>query len=190
MEAFDIYTMATQASKKEIYHAAVAFHEQLVKHFGGDEKIKEIRYSYFKNDIITYDRAKYLLKVAVMTHDNALLNKGQYGKYHTCNSRPFSSKFEEKHYSNIDQNITAILDRDTLFSYKPLDREERALSGRQRWTAPFDTKEDTKLFSAYIAAQNSQISTLCAGKQIRVNSNSEVLDVLNTYLVRYSFCNK
>ena len=163
--------MASQASKKEKYHAAVAFHQQLVKQFGGDVKINEIRYSYFENDRFTYDQAKYLLKVAVMTHDNALLNKGQYGKYHTCNSRPFSSKFKETQYSDIDQNITAILDRDTLFSYKPLDREERALSGRQKWTAPFDTKEDTKLFSAYIAAQNSQISTLCTGKQIRVGSD-------------------
>ena len=163
--------MASQASKKEKYHAAVAFHQQLVKQFGGDVKINEIRYSYFENDRITYDQAKYLLKVAVMTHDNALLNKGQYGKYHTCNSRPFSSKFKETQYSDIDQNIPAILDRDTLFSYKPLDREERALSGRQKWTAPFDTKEDTKLFSAYIAAQNSQISTLCTGKQIRVGSD-------------------
>ena len=171
LEAFDIYTMATQASKKEKYHAAVAFHEQLVKQFGGDVKTNEIRYSYFENDRITYDRAKYLLKVAIMTHDNALLNKGQYGKYHSCNSRPFSSKFGETHYSDIVQNITAILDRDTLFSYKPLDREERALSGRQRWTAPFDTKEDTKLFSAYIAAHNSQISSLCTGKQIRVGSD-------------------
>ena len=32
-EAFDIYTMASQAGKNGRYHAAVAFHEILVKQF-------------------------------------------------------------------------------------------------------------------------------------------------------------
>ena len=83
--------------------------------------------------------------------------------------------------------MTAILDRDTLFSYKPADRLERAFSGRQRWTEPYDPKKDPKHFSIYFTAQNTQIETLCTGKQIRVSSYKEVFD--GTYYCIFLFCN-
>ena len=174
LEAFDIYTMATEAGKKGRYHGAVEFHELLVKQFERNEKIREIRFKYFDDYTITYDRAKYLLKEAIIAHDNVLLNRGMTSKYHSCNPRPYDAKFEEKHFNEIPRNITSILDRDTLFSYKPADREERAIAGRQRWVERYDPKKDTEHFSVYFAAQNSQIDTLCTGKQIRVSSYTEL----------------
>mgnify|MGYP001394577119 CR=1 FL=1 len=171
-EAFDIYTMATEAGKKGRYHGAVEFHELLVKQFERNEEIREIRFKYFDDYTITYDRAKYLLKEAIIAHDNVLLNRGMTSKYHSCNSRPYSAKFEEKHFTEIPRNITSILDRGTLFSYKPAERNKRAIAGRQRWTEPYDPNKDTAFFSVYHAAQNSQIDTLCTGKQIRVISYS------------------
>ena len=66
-EAFDIYTMATEAGKKGRYHGAVEFHELLVKHFDKNMKMREIRFNYFEDYTITYDRAKYLLKEAIIT---------------------------------------------------------------------------------------------------------------------------
>ena len=174
--------MASQASKNGRYHAAVAFHEILVKEFEKNMTIKEMRYNHFDDNKITYLRAKYLLIVAKSAHDHALLDKGQYGKHHTCNSRPLTAKFQEKHFVQILQNVTnvlkqnftPILDRDTLFSYQPADRKERSLSGRRRWTEPYDATEVPKLFDVYIAAQNDQIDKLCTGKQIRVNSYPKV----------------
>ena len=166
--------MATEAGKKKRYHGAVEFHKLLVKQFEKTMKKREIRFKYFEDYTITYDRAKYLLKEAIIAHDNVLLNKGMASKYHSCNSRPYCAKFEEKHFTQIPRNITSILDRETLFSYKPAERHKRAIAGRQKWTEPYDPKKDTAFFSVYHAAQNSQIDTLCIGKQIRVNSYSEV----------------
>ena len=169
-KAFDIYTMASQAGINGQYHAAVAFQELLLKQFEKNVTTKVIHYNHFEENKITHLRAKYLLNVAKAQHDNALLNKGQYGKYHTCNSRPFSSKLEEKHFSEIPLNVTVILDRDTLFSYKPYDREERVLRERKQWTEPYDPLDVPDLFRVYIAAQKYQIDELCKGNQIRVNS--------------------
>ena len=160
--------MASQAGKNGRYHGAVAFHELLVKQFENDLTKKVISYNHFEHNRITYLRAKYLLNVAKAAHDNAFLAEGQYGKYHKCNSRPISEKLFEKHFSEIPQNIPEILDRDTLFSYTPNDRQERSLYGRKRWVEPHDTLEVPKLFSVYIAAQMSQIDKLCRGTQIRV----------------------
>ena len=181
-EAFDIYTMASQAGKNGRYHGAVAFHELLVKQFENDLTKKVIRYNYFEDNRITYLRAKYLLNVAKAAHDDALLHKGQYGKHHTCNPHTFSAKFREKHVAELQQNVTTIiepnlipiLDRDTLFSYKPADRKERSLAGRRKWTEPYDATQIPKPYNVYIAAQNSQIDKLCTGKQIRVNSYPKV----------------
>ena len=173
--------MASQAEKNGRYHAAVAFQDLLVKQFEKNETINVMRYNHFEDNRITYLRAKYLLNVAKATHDNALLDKGQYGKYHTCNSRPFSAKLEEKYFSEIAQNFTEILDRDTLFSYRADAREERVLSGRQRWTEPYYKREVPQIFRVYIAAQYSQIDKLCKGKQIRVNYNSHVSN--STYTI-------
>ena len=64
-EAFDIYTMASQAGKNGRYHAAVAFHEILVKQFEKNITRREIRYNHFEDNRITYLRAKYLLNVAI-----------------------------------------------------------------------------------------------------------------------------
>ena len=169
VEAFDLFTMATQARIYGQYHAAVAFQELLVKQFEKNVTIRVILYNHFDANRITYLRAKYLLNVAKAAHDNVLLDKGRYGKYHACNSRPFSAKVEEKHFSNIPQNVTAILDRDTLFSYKPHDREERVLYGRKNWTEPYEPSLDVpNLSSVYIAAQKSQVNDLCNGNKIRV----------------------
>ena len=168
--------MASQAGKNGRYHAAVAFHELLVTQFEENVTTRVIHYDYFEGNRITYLRAKYLLNVAKATHDNALIDKGQYSKYHTCNSRPFSAKLNAKHFSEIQRNLTEILDRDTLFSYKPEYREQRALSGRQKWAEPYDALEVSRLFSVYIAAQNSQIDKLCQGKQIRVKFHSYLLN--------------
>ena len=41
LEAFDIYTMATEAGKKGRYHGAVEFHELLVKQFEKNMKIRD-----------------------------------------------------------------------------------------------------------------------------------------------------
>ena len=177
LEAFDIYTMATEAGKKNRYHGAVEFHKLLVKQFEKTMKKREIRFNYFEDNTITYDRAKYLVKEAIFAHDNVLLNKGMASKYHSCNSRPYSAKFEEKHFTEIPRKVTPVLDRDTLFSYKPAERNKRAIAGRQRWTEPYDPKKDTPFFSVYHAAQNSQIDTLCTGKQIWVNSYSDYSEV-------------
>ena len=168
--------MATEAGNKGRYHAAVKFYELLLKQFDKKVKIREIRYNYFDGHRLNYHQAKYLLKAAIIAHDNALLTKGQSGKYHMCNSHPFSAKFDEQYATEISRNITTILDRDTLFSYKPHDRLERALSGRKRWTEPYDPYKDTKLFSIYHTAQNTQIETLCTGKQIRVSSYQQIFN--------------
>ena len=169
-EAFDIFTMATEAGNKGRYHAAVEFHKLLVKEFEKDMNVREIHFNYFDDHSITYDRAKKLLTVAIIAHDNALLKKGQCGQYHTCYSHQFSKQFREESVAEIPRNITVILERDKLFSYKPVDRLERALSGRKRWTEPYDPEKDPKDFSIYYTARNTQIDTLCTGKQIRVIS--------------------
>ena len=195
-EAFDIYTMASQAGKNGRYNAAVAFHEILVKQFEKNMTIREIRYNHFEDNRITYLRAKYLLNVAKAAHDDALLHKGQYGKHHTCNSHTFRAKFREKHVAELQQNVTTIiepnlipiLDRDTLFSYKPADRKERSLSGRRRWTEPYDATQVPKPYNVYIAAQNSQIDKLCTGKQIRVNSYPKLSNLMFIFnLINVSF---
>ena len=167
--------MATEAGNKGRYHAAVEFHKLLVKEFDKSVNVREIRFNYFDDHTITYDRAKNLLKAAIIAHDDVLLKKGQCSQYHTCYSRPFSKQFGKRYAAEIPGNITVILDRDKLFSYKPGDRLERALSGRQRWTEPYDPEKDPKHFSIYFTAQNTQIDTLCTGKQIRVISYYEVV---------------
>ena len=166
--------MASQAGKNGRYHGAVAFHELLVKQFENDLTKKVISYNHFEHNRITYLRAKYLLNLAKAAHDSVFLAEGQYGKYHICDSRPISAKLFEKHFSEIPQDIPEILDRDTLFSYKPADRKERSLAGRRKWTEPYDATQIPKPYNVYIAAQNSQIDKLCTGKQIRVNSYPKV----------------
>ena len=84
-----------------------------------------------------------------------------------------SAEFEEKYFTKITRNITSILDGDDLFSYKPAERGKRSIAGRQRWIESYDPKKDTAFVSVIHAAQNSQINTLCTGKQMRVNSYSE-----------------
>ena len=170
LEAFDIYTMASRAGINGRYHAAVAFHELLVEHIEKNVTTRVINYTHFEANKITYTRAKYLLTVAKAAHDTALSDKGQYGKFHICNSRPFSVKMEEKHFAKILKNLTRILDRDTLFSYEPDYFVERALHGRKTWTAHYDPLNIPKSSSVYIDAQMHQIDDLCNGKQIRVDS--------------------
>ena len=59
-----------------------------------------------------------------------------------------------------------MLDRDTLFSLRPYDRNERKELGRKKWVE--NKKYDPKDASTLHTATNIQMDILCNGTQIRV----------------------
>ena len=167
IEAFDIHTIADQASAYGHYFSAVVFYELLIKQLMYEEKFGKLQYTYFGEPKISLEEATSLLRKTKRMHDSSMIQKGQHGKFYHCNSYPFDTKMRAKFDSKWKhQNNDFVLDRDTLFSLKPNDSKQRRELGRKKWAEvkKYDQEESTRLFTA----TNIQMDILCNGTQMRV----------------------
>ena len=131
-----------------------------------------MHFNYFGEFQMSQDRARKLYKGARKIHDVELIRRGQYGELgqYRCNFETFDLKLRKKISIETQSKLHSnILDRDTLYSLKPDERNARLIHGRQRWTQPkkYDPMDNVFLQSATI----TQMDTLCNGTQLRVRYN-------------------
>ena len=146
---FDLTRISAEASNEQLYDAATAFFEQLVKKSGEEQRLGT-DLSHLWNETFTPERAQILLNTARKIHDHKLDKQGQFGALRQCNQYPFDPKLRKKKKFRREYNYTKILDRKTQLYYD--------INFRKNDTVKAIQKISTKL----------QVRKLCRGGHLRV----------------------
>ena len=157
--AVDVYIIATQAIKHELYNAGVIFYEILVQQLKKEEQVEINIPAYFGESKLTFQLSKKLLKTAQQLLNRILEKRGPYGNLHRCNSKPFSFHKHETLSYEVMKNKTTGIAHEEFQSY----RKERKVPSSPRRTENGENYDIENYQATAI-----ECDLLCKGIQITV----------------------
>ena len=151
--AFDLTHFAYEATKNELYDAAVENFEQLVKKSEEENKLGIESFDLLFKYKVEPERMKILLNTTKKSHDHKLDKQGQFGNMWRCNQYPYDPELRKKKKFKKAYNPEIILDRKTI-----------------KHSYLYENKPE-KISKVKIATQ-LQVDKLCRGGQLRVKNNA------------------
>ena len=148
ISAFDLTRMAYEATRNNLYDAAIERFEHLVKK-SEEEKESGIEiFEHLYQHKVEPERNKVILNTTKKVHDHKLDKLGQFGQTRRCNQYPFDPELRKKKKFKKKFNPIILRDRATV---------------RVRI---YDTDEEQR--SQVKIATQLQVDQLCRGGQLRV----------------------
>ena len=172
----DLLTIAKAAAKRSLLNAAVAFFEIILNQMKIElRKQNEKIIKSNSSETLEFKKRHYeelynITKYVKHKHDEYLLNKDPLiHKSRCCNAKPYNKTM--KNFTNI-QDMSPILNRDTLYFYNADLRKNRRLLGRQKWNQSTKLSETDGEHEIFDGASILQRDILCMGAQLRVMKNN------------------